>query len=52
VCTSEEALPPAIIYKGIAGLFSSWVNNNDVAEHEVFFSHLSSGWTNNDLELA
>jgi hypothetical protein len=52
VCASEEALPPAIIYEGIARLHSSWVNNDDIAEHEVFFSHLSSGWTNNDLGLA
>ncbi|KAF1936892.1 hypothetical protein EJ02DRAFT_358035, partial [Clathrospora elynae] len=29
VCASREALPPAIIYKGIAGLRSSWVNNDD-----------------------
>jgi hypothetical protein len=52
VCASEEVLPLAIIYEGIAELLLSWVNNNDVAEHKVFFSHLSSGWKNNDLGLA
>ncbi|KAF1359817.1 hypothetical protein EJ07DRAFT_119253, partial [Lizonia empirigonia] len=43
MCASGEALPPAIIYEGIARLRSSWVNDDDnVAAHEVFFSHSSS----------
>ncbi|EOA85346.1 uncharacterized protein SETTUDRAFT_20854 [Exserohilum turcica Et28A] len=43
VCASGEVLPPAIIYKGTAGIQSSWVDAVEVAKHEMFFSNSATG---------
>jgi len=43
VCASGEVLPPAIIYKGTAGIQSSWVDAVEVAKHEIFFSNSATG---------
>jgi hypothetical protein len=52
VCSNGEALPPALIYKGKAGLQSSWVDNVEAGKHQVFVANSTSGWTNNDIGLA
>ncbi|KAI1683433.1 DDE-1 domain containing protein [Pyrenophora tritici-repentis] len=52
VCTSGEALPPALIYQGTSGVQSSWIDDDEAEQHQVFVSHSPSGWTNNDLGLA
>jgi hypothetical protein len=52
VCASGEALPPALIYQGISGVQSSWVDDLLAEQHQVFVSHSASGWSNNDLGLA
>ncbi|RAR02191.1 pogo transposable [Stemphylium lycopersici] len=52
VRASGEALPPALIYQGTAGIQSSWVDDVVAAEHEVFVGHSPTGWTNNELGLA
>jgi hypothetical protein len=52
VCASGEVLPPAIIYKGTAGIQSSWVDAVEVAKHEIFFSNSATGWSNNDIGMA
>lgn len=52
VCASGEALPPALIYQGTAGIQSGWVDAVEVGKHEVFFSNSESGWSNNDIGLA
>ena len=52
VCASGEALPPALIYEGKAGLQSSWVDAVETYKHQLFFANSASGWTNNELGLA
>jgi transposase len=52
VCGDGEALLPALIYEGRAGLQSSWVNDVEAGIHEVFIANSTSGWTNNDIGLA
>jgi hypothetical protein len=52
VCASGEALPPALIYQGISGVQSSWVDDLLAEQHQIFVSHSASGWSNNDLGLA
>jgi hypothetical protein len=52
VCTSGEALPPALIYQGTSGIQSSWVDDVEAEQHQVFFANSPSGWTNNNLGLA
>ena len=52
VCASGEALPPALIYQGISGVQSSWVDDLLAEQHQIFVSHSASGWLNNDLGLA
>ena len=52
VGASGVALPPALIYQGKAGLQSGWLNDVEVAEHEVFFANSELGWSNNDIGLA
>lgn len=52
VCASGEALPPALIYQGTSGVQSSWIDDDEAEQHQVFVSHSPSGWTNNDLGLA
>jgi hypothetical protein len=52
VCGDGEALPPALIYEGKAGLQSSWVDDVEAGKHEVFIAKSTSGWTNNDVGLA
>jgi len=52
VCASGEALPPALIYQGVSGIQSAWVEAVEVQKHEVFFSNSATGWTNNDIGLS
>jgi hypothetical protein len=52
VCTSGEALPPAIIYESTSGIQSTWVDGLVAKQHEVFIFHSATGWSNNDLGLA
>lgn len=52
VCASGDALPPALIYQGTAGIQSSWVDDLMAEQHQVFVGHSPTGWTNNDLGLA
>jgi hypothetical protein len=52
VCADGEALPPALVYSGIAGIQSSWVDAIKAGIHQVFVSHSASGWSNNDIGLA
>jgi hypothetical protein len=52
VCASGEALPPALIYQGISGIQSSWVDDVEVGKHQVFFSYSPTGWSNDDIGLA
>jgi hypothetical protein len=52
VCGDGEALPPALIYEGKAGLQLSWVDDVEAGKHEVFIANSISGWTNNDIGLA
>ncbi|RYN73047.1 hypothetical protein AA0120_g12656 [Alternaria tenuissima] len=52
VCASGEALPPALIYEGTSGIQSSWVDDVEVGQHQVFFANSPTGWSNNDLGLA
>jgi hypothetical protein len=52
ICADGEALPPALIYEGKAGLQSSWVEDVEARIHEVFIANSASGWTNNDIGLA
>jgi hypothetical protein len=51
VCASGEALPPALIYQGTAGIQSSWVDDLMDEQHQVFVSHSPTGWSNNELGL-
>jgi hypothetical protein len=51
VCASGEALPPALIYQGISGVQSSWVDDLVAEQEESFVSRSPSGWTNNDIGL-
>jgi hypothetical protein len=43
VRASSEALPPALIYQGTAGIQSSWVDDLTAAKHEVFVGHSPIG---------
>jgi hypothetical protein len=52
VCASGDALPPALIYQGIARIQSSWVDDLVAEQHKIFVSHLPSGWSNNEIGLA
>jgi hypothetical protein len=52
VCASGDALPPALIYWGIAGIQSSWVDDLVAEQHEIFVSHSPSGWSNDETGLA
>jgi hypothetical protein len=52
VCGNGEALPPALIYDGKAGLQSSWVEDVKVGKHQVFLTNSPSRCTNNDIGLA
>jgi hypothetical protein len=52
VCASGEALPPALIYQGISGIQSTWVDDLVAEQHQVFIFHSATGWSNNDLGLA
>jgi hypothetical protein len=52
VCAGGEALLSALIYKGKAGLQSSWVDNVEARKHKVFIVNSNSGWTNNNIGLA
>lgn len=52
VCASGEALPPALIYQGASGVQSSGIEDEMSEQHQIFVSHLPSGWTNSDLGLA
>jgi hypothetical protein len=52
VCADGSSLPPTLIYEGKAGIQSSWVDDIEVGQHEVFIANSPSGWTNNDIGLA
>ncbi|RAR00482.1 pogo transposable [Stemphylium lycopersici] len=52
VCASGDALPPALIYQGTAGIQSSWVDDLMAEQHQVFVANSPTGWTNNELGLA
>jgi hypothetical protein len=52
VCASGESLPPALVYQGLSGLQSSWVDAVEAEKHEVFFSNSRTGWSNNEIGLA
>jgi hypothetical protein len=52
VCVSGESLPPALVDQGSSGIQSGWTDNVEVGTHEVFFSNLPTGWSNNDIDLA
>jgi hypothetical protein len=43
VCADGEALPPAIIYTGVAGIQSGWVDDIEAVIHLVFISYSASG---------
>jgi len=51
VCASGEALPPALIYQGVSGIQSAWVEAVEAQKHQVFFSNSASGWTNDEIGL-
>jgi hypothetical protein len=52
VCASGEALPPALIYQGIAGIQSSWTDEVETGKHRIFSSNSPSGWIYDNLGLA
>jgi hypothetical protein len=52
VCADGQALPPALIFQGISGLQSGWLEDVEAGKHKAFFSNTPSGWSNNDLGLA
>jgi transposase len=43
ICGDGEALPPALIYEGKAGLQSSWVDDVEAGKHEVFIANSPTG---------
>jgi hypothetical protein len=52
VCGDGSSLSPAIIYQGVKGIQSSWLEDVDLSKHHAFFSYSESGWSNDDLGLA
>jgi hypothetical protein len=53
VGASGDALPPSLIYEGAFGnIRSSWVDDIQAGEHEVFVTSSPTGWTNNHIGLA
>src|SRR3954463_10450818 len=49
ICADGTALTSGLIYKGVKGVQSSWLQDLNPAIHEYFFASSISGWTNNDL---
>jgi hypothetical protein len=52
VCASRDSLPLALVYQGSSGLQSGWVDGVEIGKHQVFFSNLPTGWSNNEIGLA
>jgi hypothetical protein len=52
VCADGSALPPGLVYQGITGLQSSWLEDVQAGKHEAFFANSPTGWSNNSLGLA
>jgi hypothetical protein len=52
-CADGSSLPPGLIYAAAHGAIrSSWVEDIEAGEHDVFISSSPSGWSNNDVGLA
>jgi hypothetical protein len=47
-----SALPPGLVYQGVTGLQSSWLEDVQAGKHEAFFANSPTGWSNNSLGLA
>jgi uncharacterized protein (DUF849 family) len=43
VCADGQALHPALIFQGISGLQSGWLEDIEVSKHKAFFSNTPSG---------
>jgi hypothetical protein len=52
VCENGSSLSSGIIYQGVKGIQSTWLQNVDSSKHHAFFSHSPSEWSNDDLGLA
>jgi hypothetical protein len=52
VCGDGSSLSSGIIYQGVKGIQSTWLQDVDSSKHHAFFSHSPSGWSNDDLSLA
>jgi hypothetical protein len=47
------ALPPGLVFQGMNGnIQSTWVQDIDPAQHQVFYTSSLTGWSNNDIGLA
>jgi hypothetical protein len=52
VCGDGSMLSLGIIYSGVKGIQSSWLQDVDPLKHHAFFGYSPSGWSNDNLSLA